>query len=62
MATVLAGRKIYIRDNEPLRMIFTNKGLDRMILRITRWAVRPKAFNFEVKYKSGSKIVIPDFV
>jgi len=58
----LLGRKFTLEtDHEPLRMIFSTKGLDRMSLRIARWAVRLMAFNFDIKYKRGAENTIPDF-
>ena len=58
----LIGKKFILEtDHEPLRMIFSTKGFDRMSLRLARWAVRLMAFNFEIRYKRGSENTIPDF-
>ena len=58
----LIGRTFTLEtDHEPLKMIFSTKGIDRMSLRIARWAIRLMAFTFEVKYKRGSDNIIPDF-
>ena len=58
----LVGRVFTLEtDHEPLKMIFSTKGIDRMSLRIARWAIRLMAFSFEVRYKKGSENRIPDF-
>ena len=58
----LLGRRFTLEtDHEPLRMIFSKKGFDRMSLRLARWATRLMAFNFEVKYKRGCDNTIPDY-
>ena len=58
----LIGRRFVLEtDHEPLRLIFSAKGFDRMSLRLARWAVRLMAFSFEIRYKRGSENVIPDF-
>ena len=58
----LLGRRFVLEtDHEPLRMIMSRKGFDRMSLRLARWATRLMAFNFDVKYKRGCENTIPDF-
>ena len=59
----LLGRSFVLEvDHEPLKMLFSAKGVDRMSLRLARWSTRLMMFKFELRYKKGSLHVLPDYL
>ena len=59
----LLGRSFILEvDHEPLKMLFSTKGVDRMSLRLARWSTRLMMFKFELRYKKGSLHVLPDYL
>ena len=61
--TYLLGRSFVLEtDHQCLKMIFSTKGMDRMSLRIARWAVRLLPYVFTIRYKKGSEMFLPDYL